>query len=215
MPDFLILKLQGVMQAWGGHTFEDYRPVHPFPTRSGITGLLGACLGIDRQDKAGIADLSASFVYAVRSDTLPVKFTDFHTVMDARKVDGKENKNPVVSRREYLCDAKYTLALQLRDQAVYTAEEMSAALKKPCYTPFLGRRSCPLCHPLFETIINAENLLHALSQIAPYQGTVYSEQDEGNSSRMMIRDVPMPVGKRQFATRTVCIIPTGGGHVSE
>lgn len=36
MPIYLILKLEGPMQAWGGHTFEDYRPIQPFPTRSGI-----------------------------------------------------------------------------------------------------------------------------------------------------------------------------------
>ena len=27
MQDFLIIKLQGAMQAWGGHTFEDTAPV--------------------------------------------------------------------------------------------------------------------------------------------------------------------------------------------
>ena len=36
MPEYLILKLQGVMQSWGGHTFEDYRPSGNFsdPLRS-------------------------------------------------------------------------------------------------------------------------------------------------------------------------------------
>ena len=33
MKDFLILKLQGAMQAWGGHTYETFRPSYIFPTR--------------------------------------------------------------------------------------------------------------------------------------------------------------------------------------
>ena len=47
MPRYLILRLDGPMQAWGTHTFEDFRPSNLFPTRSGLLGLLGACLGID------------------------------------------------------------------------------------------------------------------------------------------------------------------------
>lgn len=50
MNQYLALKLQGVMQAWGGHTYEDLRHTELIPTRSGILGLLAACLGIDRQD---------------------------------------------------------------------------------------------------------------------------------------------------------------------
>ena len=48
MPRYLILKLQGPMQAWGPILFEDFRPSHLFPTRSALLGLIGACLGIDR-----------------------------------------------------------------------------------------------------------------------------------------------------------------------
>ena len=54
MSRYLILRLDGPMQAWGSHTFEDFRPSNLFPTRSGLLGLLGACLGIDRGDHAGL-----------------------------------------------------------------------------------------------------------------------------------------------------------------
>ena len=43
MPRFLVQKLDGPMQAWGTHTYEDFRPSNLFPTRSGLLGLLGAC----------------------------------------------------------------------------------------------------------------------------------------------------------------------------
>jgi len=191
MQDFLIIKLQGAMQAWGGHTFEDYRPSHIFPTRSAVVGLLGACLGIDRADIQGIADLNASFELTVRGDQRKVqteqfgqikkktltmqKMTDFHTVLDARKVDGAPRKDAIISHREYLCDAEFSLALGFRNNAVFSLEKVKDAIQKPHYTPSLGRRSCPIQRPLFETIVAAENAQQALTQIEPKQGTLYSE----------------------------------------
>ncbi|MFQ5481021.1 MAG: type I-E CRISPR-associated protein Cas5/CasD [Thermodesulfobacteriota bacterium] len=207
MKNFLILRLEGPMQAWGGHTFEDYRPSEIFPTRSGVVGLLGACLGIDRDDFEGREALSASFLFAVRSDAGPFimqKITDFNTVMDARRVDGKAGKFPIVSLREYICDAVFTLALEFRDSARFLLEDVAKAVQRPRYTPFLGRRSCPLGRPLFECVVQAEGLLGALSKTAPFAGTVY---DEGAKSpnRIVVRDVPMPGPSRRFATREVYI----------
>ena len=46
MPRFLILRLDGPMQAWGTHTFEDFRPSNLYPTRSGLLGLLSRHLPI-------------------------------------------------------------------------------------------------------------------------------------------------------------------------
>lgn len=227
MQDFLIIKLQGAMQAWGGHTFENYRPSHIFPTRSAVVGLLGACLGIDRADIQSRADLNSSFELTVRADRRKVqtkqfgqikektltmqKMTDFHTVLDARKVDGSPRKDAIISRREYLCDAEFSLALGFRNNAVFSLEKVKDAIQKPHYTPTLGRRSCPIQHPLFKMIISAENAQQALAQIEPKQGTLYSEQKLQGSAPMRIRDVPIQDPVRQFATRTVYIL--GDEHV--
>lgn len=222
MQDFLIIKLQGAMQAWGGHTFEDYRPSQIFPTRSAVVGLLGACLGIDRADIQGRTDLNASFELTVRADQRKVrteqfgqikeknltmqKMTDFHTVLDARKVDGAPRKDAIISHREYLCDAEFSLALGFRNNAVFSLEKVKDAIQKPHYTPSLGRRSCPIQRPLFETIVAAENAQEALTQIEPKQGTLYSEQKLQGSAPMQIRDVPIQDPVRQFATRTIYIL---------
>ena len=218
MKEYLILRLQGAMQAWGGHTYEDYRPSGIFPTRSGLVGLIGACLGIDRKNRVKLQNLSDSFIYAVRSDTRPFathKITDFHTVKEARRVDRKEGKNPIVSRREYLCDACFTVALKFAEKASFSLEEVRKAIAHPCYTPVLGRRSCPIGRPLFEKVLRASNLLEALSQIEPAEGVVYSEQQLESANRLVMRDVPSFKGHRQFATRAVFIHAKGGPYVSE
>lgn len=217
MNEYLILRLRGVLQSWGGHTFEDYRPSSLFPTRSGLVGLLAACLGIDRKDLKEQKALSDSFRCAVRVDETPNRFhkiTDFHTIKDARKVDGTPNKNPVVSRREYLCDASFSVAVQFKDKTAFDSQEIIKFLQKPVFTPFLGRRSCPLSIPPFHSIIRAESLIKALESVEPHRGTIYSEEDE-NDNRFVMRDIPLFNGKRQFATRTVYIHSSGGSHVPQ
>jgi len=240
MQEYLIIKLQGAMQAWGGHTYEDYRPSLIFPTRSAIVGLLGACLGIEREDIRTLKALNASFQQnlAVRADKHKIakrqhtqtvtwqntedqpvsmqKITDFHIVMQARKVDGKPRPEAIVSRREYLCDAEFTLALAFIAESAYSLERVKQAIQKPVYTPFLGRRSCPIQRPLYEAVVNAENAQAALNKIAPYHGTLYSEIELTGSTAMMVRDQPLFATKiRQFNNRKIYILGSEGEHVSE
>lgn len=224
MPSYLILKLQGAMQAYGGHTYEDYRPSLIFPTRSAVVGLLGACLGLEREKPQALEALNDSFELGLsvlahsrlveqrhfdkklkpRTVTLH-KMTDYHTVLDARRADGGKRDDAIVSRREYLCDAEFTLALSFKDQAAYGLDAVEKAVKKPHYTPYLGRRSCPLQRPLFEAIVDADTAEQALRHIQP-EGTLYSETELSQSYPMPVRDLPLFGNRRRFVTRTVYVV---------
>lgn len=221
MSAYLILRLDGPMQAWGTHTFEDFRPSSLFPTRSGLIGLLGACLGLDRRDTAGLNGLAESVTFAVRADgeaprpdrdqgavKRAMKLPDFHTVLDARKVDGSVNKNPVVSRREYLYDAAFTVAVGIRPGAAYSLDRIVGALQRPLFTPTLGRRSCPITRPLLEGDgpIEAPDALAALAQVPPQGGAIYAESTTGGRE-LQIRDVPIYGRIRQFGTRRLNFYP--------
>lgn len=215
MPRYLILRLDGPMQAWGTHTFEDFRPSNLYPTRSGLLGLLAACLGIERSNHAGQAQLAASVEFSVRVDSQVdrpgrdkpankpgVKLPDFHTVMDARKVDGKANKFPVVSRREYLFDAAFTVAVGTKSQAPVSLEQLTEALHRPCYTPTLGRRACPPTRPLLDGKIDAADGVEALRQASGSGQLIYSDSVESGQP-LRLRDVPLHGPKRQFGARLV------------
>jgi CRISPR system Cascade subunit CasD len=229
MEQFLVLKLEGVLQAWGDHTFEDFRPSHGFPTMSGVLGLLGACLGIERIDSSSQRDLAESIHIAVRSDNRfsdpsrganepqsgppkqrpqrysAVRITDFHTVLDARKVGGKRNEHPIVSTREYLCDAAFTVILQQHPNAKFTLDQIAAAVQKPVYTPSLGRRSCPITRPLFDRFVEASTLLEAFQAVEPVGGVIYAESGAAGLPELRLRDRPIPGRSRQFASRRVYI----------
>ena len=224
MRDYLILKLQGVMQAWGEHTFEGLRPSTNFPTRSALIGLLGACLGIDRQNRQQQQALANSFQYAVRQDETKhpvIKMTDYHTVKDAREdYIGLKSHDTIITQREYLLDAAFTVAIWSTDGADYSLEQLKAAVCQPRYTPFLGRRSCPITRPLYESCVQAINSDEALKLIEPVAGVIYSEEDlpdviGRNKHRHRVRDVPLPNQPRQFASRMVYVYGKENADVSE
>jgi CRISPR system Cascade subunit CasD len=217
MPRFLVLRLDGPMQAWGTHTYEDFRPSNLFPTRSGLLGLLGACLGVERRDREELMHLAESVEFAVRVDRTALrpergapqdkdalKLSDFHTVLDARKVDGSANKNPVVSRREYLYDAVFTVTVGERPGAPVSLDRIAGALRRPSFTPVLGRRSCPIARPLLDGgPRDATDAKSLLSTVAPVGGVIYAEGELVSEQPMQIRDVPMHGRHRQFVTRRV------------
>lgn len=224
MREHLILKLQGVMQAWGEHTFEGLRPSANFPTRSALIGLLGACLGIDRSDRKQQQALADSFLYAARQDDTGrnvIKMTDYHTVKDARQdYIGLKSHETIVTQREYLLDAAFTLAIWSTKKADYSLDQLQAAVCQPHYTPFLGRRSCPITRPLFDDRVQAVNADEALKMVGPSAGVIYSEEElpdvaGRNKHRHRVRDVPLPNQPRQFASRMIFVYGKESACVSE
>lgn len=230
MAEFLILTLQGPMQAWGEHSFEGTRPSGNFPTCSALLGLLGACLGIRRNEYVRQQQLADSVQLAVHKDnrqietswgdmkSLPViKMTDYHTVKDAREsYAGLKSHETIQTWREYLLDAEYTVAVWTKDGAAVSLAELEGAVQRPVFTPYLGRRSCPLAQPLFRQRLQAADALQALQTVGASGGVVYSDTNinEKSDRTMRLRDVPMAGQPRQFASRNI-YVHRGGDHVSE
>lgn len=216
MPNCLILTLQGVFQAWGKHSFETYRPTELFPTRSGLTGFLAAALGITRGEFDKILKLNNSYIYAVRCDkeraTLSVfdkprifqtgrKITDFHTVQQVRTV-GSKTKPTEITRREYLEDQSFTVALMETKTAEYNLKQIAKALKKPFFSLHLGRKCCPLCLPPLRCAFEGDSLQNALLNQKPSSGIVYSEEEvKVRHFIQTVRDVP--IGNRCFDVRKI------------
>lgn len=218
MPRFIMMKLGGPMQSWGGHTYEDWRPTELFPTRSALLGLLGACLGVDRNDTIRQSALADSVRFAVISEfsdadesLQPVRLCDYHTIQHARKVDGQSNKFPVQSYRWYLYDALFSVAIEQLQGAPLQLESIAEALRTPIFTPFLGRRSCPLGRPLLDSPgtpgaqpFVAQSAIDAFVRCGVAGRAIYHESaPDGNPNILRVRDVPMYGRSRQFATRDV------------
>ena len=162
--------------------------------------------------------------FAVRCDELILDdrrvsvtgLRDYHTVLGAREdYRGLKSHETIQTWREYLCDASFTVALWLTPQATMVMSELEKAVLKPRYTPYLGRRSCPLTHPLFLATCQASDPQKALLNYEPVGGDIYSEESvTGHYLKFTARDEPMITLPRQFASREWYVIK-GGMDVSQ
>lgn len=133
----LLLRLAGPMQAWGTQSRFLERDTGLEPSRSGVLGLLGAALGVRRDEPIGaLADLAMG----VRVDREGVVGRDFHTALGVVKADGKPG-DTVVSVRYFLADADFLVGLEGEDLALLA--RLDAALAEPRWPLGLGRRAFP------------------------------------------------------------------------
>ena len=150
-PNTLLLRLEGPLQSWGGHESKFVvRRTTDAPTKSGVIGLLCAALGVSRVDARHRLSQLNELRMGVRIDRPGTRWWDYHTVgagMDMRIAEGAGKIKPgaMLTRREYLCDASFLVALQ-DDPAVIG--ELRDALLRPVWPVYLGRKCCPPSVPL-------------------------------------------------------------------
>jgi CRISPR system Cascade subunit CasD len=138
----LVLRLAGPLQSWGMVGQYVHRDTHTQPTKSGVVGMLAACLG--RPRGADISDL-VGLRMGARTDQPGTPLCDYHTIS---RTDGttlptasgkKKNDKTAETWRWYLTDAVFLVTLT-GDRSLI--ERISDAVDHPVYAPVLGRRSC-------------------------------------------------------------------------
>lgn len=196
----LILKTEG-MSAYGLQTFDVHRRINHFPTRSAVMGLLGAALGITRESHNELFQLSQSIRVAVQVNHSGEKIVDYHTVQNFRSPQGKIQSGTKPTYREYWCDSEHTFAITGEEQVV---DSIASKVKRPKFTVFQGRKSCPLTRPLFEEITDDENPANALKNHG-LEGQIFSDVAGDNLvATLQVRDSTTQA-PRKYAMRTVYV----------
>ena len=134
----ILLKFAGPMQSWGTDSHFETRHTDLYPSKSAVIGLIGAALGIRRDDKS-ISELDA-LKFAVRVDREGSLLKDYH-IARKYKPTGELERN-YVTERYYLEDAVFVVAISHDDDNFI--EKIYEALKRPYFQMFLGRRSVPV-----------------------------------------------------------------------
>lgn len=178
--DFLVFQIYGPMASWGEAAVGEFRPTSDHPGRSALLGLVGACLGVRKDDEASQQALSGSFRFAVKQLSPGVLIRDYHTtqvpgrdrkaVYFTRKDEmsvPKDRLRTILSSREYRCDGLWQVAVRVTDQADWTLTELEEALRTPVFMPYLGRKACPLAAPLAPRQVQAKGLKEALGTELP------------------------------------------------
>lgn len=150
----VLLRLEGPLQAWGTQGRFSIRDTEAEPSKSGVLGLVGAALGMSRDDDAQLSAL-AGLRMATRVDREGVPLRDYHTAGGGRfrGVDFEVNgaAGTVLTDRHYLADASFLVALGGDDAVV---ERVAAALRNPVWPLFLGRKACVPSTPIFEGVFD-------------------------------------------------------------
>ena len=177
--EFLVFQLQAPMSSWGDTAVGEYRGSYDYPGESALLGLLGAALGIRREDEAGHAALRQGYGFAVGVQSSGRLLRDYHTAQVPGRVAlkgrphatrrdelavPKADMNTILSTRDYRQDAASLIAIQPRGDAPYTLEFLADRLRRPCFVLYLGRKSCPPAAPLFPQVIDANSALAAFSE---------------------------------------------------
>jgi len=224
----LFLRLAGPMQSWGTSSRFQLRRTDAYPSRSGVLGLLLCAKGVPRGDSRQALKALTPLLMGVRVDRSGTLGWDYHTAgarIGIRSADGKIKRTAstgeyetLLSRRQYLYDASFLVALQGdKDTVAHCADR----LQDPVWPVFLGRKCCVPGEPVFVKTASFETLPDALSSV-PWQprinaidrdewGTtrtldVYLEQPPGSAARAEARlryDVPRVFGFWSYSPRWI------------
>lgn len=190
---FIRLSLQGPLQSWGERSRWDSRDTASMPTKSGVIGLIGCCMGIPRGDER-LQSLNQALHVAVRADKPGRIMTDFHTVQAPKgqrmlNAQGKPRGETIITPKQYLQDAVFTVFIWGADDEM---ERVYDALLHPFWTPYLGRRSCVPSVPLMPTLLEAPDVDTAVAMEAPQDAAVETEYLPGDVLREDERLVQRP-----------------------
>lgn len=227
MANILFMRLAGPMQSWGTMSRFTRRDTGKEPSKSGVIGLICAAMGIDREDDNN-ADMQAlaRARFGIRVLRQGDMQSDYHTASNIAKAE-KGTKDTELSTRFYLADADFIAALESDDRKLL--ERVQAALKKPVWQIFLGRKafvpSLPVFLPDHVAIIESVNGLAAELGAAdlpdrlgitprhkPFDDPqrIVIESEHGSEVRM---DVPASFRERRFMPRrvmTTFVVSEGG-----
>lgn len=147
----LLMRLAGPMQSWGTRSRFTNRDTGLDPSRSGVIGLLCAALGRPRDQPL---DDFRPLTMAVRVDREGRLMRDYHTAQNVRRADPtKGTQETVLSERFYLADADFLVAL---DGDRTFLERLDAALRRPVWPLFLGRKSFVPSLPVAEGLVDGD-----------------------------------------------------------
>ena len=231
---YLLLWLEGPLQAWGYDSKFGRRDTLPFPTKSGLLGLLCCARGAGGPEVPWLQQMAeldlqvAAYVPIAREESAPVRaplLRDFHMVgsgydaadpwesllipktSDGKKAVGGGTK---MTHRYFLQDATFAVALQVPHTEV---DGLVHALQHPVWDIYLGRKCCVPTELIFQgcfedaeqALARGVKLAVAKQRHRVFQVIQHADADRGEV--LSINDVPVQFGtNKRYRDRQVTLI---------
>jgi CRISPR system Cascade subunit CasD len=175
MRDLLLFTIYAPIAAMGEVAVGERRVGAATPARSALLGLIAAALGIERRDEPAHAALDRGYGLALRVETEGTLLQDYHTAQVPPAKRGKrwptrraELAEPaletILSLREYRTDARHTVAVWSERDPPHPLPALADALRRPRFTLYFGRKSCPLGLPPAPRLVAAPTLADAFAR---------------------------------------------------
>lgn len=171
----ILMKFAGPMQSWGTDSHFETRHTDLYPSKSAVIGMIGAALGLRRDDEA-VKELE-KLKFATRIDQEGGFLKDYHIARKYKSTGDFERT--YVTERYYLEDAIFVAAVSCEDDSLI--EKVYEALKRPYFQMFLGRRSNPVLAD-FILGISGNDISSALKE-CEWQATDYYKRRYKTQSR--------------------------------
>lgn len=182
MPQYLMLRLEAPLLAFGDIQIDAIGPARRTPAASTITGLIGNAIGVRRENGVALSRLQERLVFGSRVDRRGTAFRDFQTAqlgasdtawttrgrVEKRAGGANTYNSPHIRLRDFHSDVCVTLAIRLTEELEYpTLQDVAKALDEPCRPLFLGRKSCLPSAPIAAGMVDAANVFDALCMARP------------------------------------------------
>lgn len=180
---YLVFQLQAPLSSWGEPAVGEFRGTADRPGQSALIGLLGAALGLRREDETAHAAVRDAYGFAVGLLNAGHLLRDYHTAQvpprtalkgrpHATRRDElnlpKKELGTILSTREYRQNAASLVAVQPRHGVAlpYSLDALADALRQPRFTLYLGRKTCVPGAPLWPQVITVDSAQDAFTSYA-------------------------------------------------
>ena len=178
----LVFHIEAPLASWGDIAVGEVRPSSDRPSRSGLLGLIAACLGIQRGAERALRALDDLRI-AIRLEEAGLPLHDYHTIQVPRTKKGirfftrrdeltreaRDELQTILSSRAYRMEIRGDVVLSRPTDAARDCpplETIAGAFRRPAFAPYLGRRSCPLSLPMAPCVVDAPDFETAFRRAA-------------------------------------------------
>ncbi|MFA6784262.1 MAG: type I-E CRISPR-associated protein Cas5/CasD [Sphaerochaeta sp.] len=230
MSEYLLLWLEAPLQSWGADSKFYRRDTLPFPTKSGVTGMLFAGSGLAGEQVELLLLMSTLtqtvFSYRGKNQKGPIssRLEDFQMVgsgydeTDAwqslhipKTAEGKRavGGGTKLTYRYYLQDKKFAVIVEVPNQLV---ETFSEGLMNPVFDLFLGRKNCIPTDFVFRGVFASSDEAESMAKKIADEKELVEEfrvvdgpDERGDVS--VLQDVPLRFDRNKLYTgREVSVI---------
>ena len=218
---YIVLWLEGPLQSWGHDSKFGVRETVPFPTKSGVLGMMLAALGKGGPQRDLLSRLSHLPHQAIAYGH-SVQMTDFQMIGNGystkgweslfipRKRDGSFSVGggAKILYKKYLQEAQFAVFVEVPDDL---GPEIAASLVNPVWPLCLGRKSCVPSKPVFVGTCEKEcELMTVLGPIVEgkkIQFRVIEGNHPDQGEVLILNDVPICFGDhKEYESRYVTVV---------